>query len=90
MTDNGKGREEAEDVGAAWREAEAALPDEWRVMGVSLTVQHLDHDDWEAVAAWSSHDIMDEPPDPEDCVVVGPTPAAALRALAAALTEPVR
>jgi hypothetical protein len=70
-------------LGDAWYRAEAVLPKGWAVIGLSLTVSHLDHDDWEAVAAWSSHNWEDEAPDPEECTVIGPTPIAALKALAA-------
>lgn len=67
---------DAYELGAAWAEAEAALPEGWDV--------HLwgDHE-----AGWSAQSCDDYG---LRALATGPTPAAALRALAAELKEAAR
>jgi hypothetical protein len=63
---------------AAWAEAEAALPDDMAMYGVQHVFQDIEADPkWEAQAGDLIHTVED----------YGPTPAAALRALAAKLRE---
>ena len=107
------------ELGRAWSEAEAALPEGWRFYGIEPgEVDELDPDQatwptrweaaatdasllaggWERVNAWRDGDL--DAPDldliygeevdaagPSDVFGAGPTPAAALRALAAKLRE---
>lgn len=63
----------------AWAEAEAALPEGWRIHMLSVTAS----DEWQAVAGVRE----DRGQDPFIALEVGPTPAAALRALTERLRE---
>ena len=65
---------------AAWAEAEAALPEGWAVDMLKL----LSNRTW---VAWASHHVLTRPWEQRNREGVGPTPAAALRALAARLSE---
>jgi hypothetical protein len=74
---------------AAWAEAEAALPEGWvcGVQGTDLAVPGRLYDAWAGVGRhWDEHAgrLADTPP---ECFGFGPTPAAALRELAARLRE---
>lgn len=69
-------------IDAAWAEAEAALPEGW--MGPSFAEQT--EGTWRAYVSRRPTARRREAP-PEIVTVVGPTPAAALRALAAKLRE---
>ena len=63
---------------AAWAEAEAALPE--RHGGLHLN----SYGDWGRIDGWSAHTFAPRQP---TITATGPTPAAALRALAAKLRE---
>lgn len=69
-------------LGAAWREAEAALPEGWRIAHVSQRLEYAEtRRQWVALAKQGRGNF------PHRCLGTGPTPAAALLALAAALRE---
>jgi hypothetical protein len=70
------------DLDAAWAEAEAALPEGWR-----LAVQRTDEDFDTWAATGVSQAFFDGESDDAYADGQGPTPAAALRALAVALAE---
>lgn len=82
----------------AWKRAEAALPEGWLFHGVALADHSMDNDDvttgngwgpdWVASMSWPGHCEYDDC-DHDDAfrVECGPTPAAALIALAERHTD---
>jgi hypothetical protein len=81
-----------DDLEAAWAEAEAALPEGWIFHGVELADHSMDGGswgpDWMASMSWPGHCEYDDCDHDEAFHVAnGPTPAAALRALAAAIAR---
>ena len=80
------------ELGLAWQEAEAALPEGWLFMGISLVDHSMDGGDWGP--DWWTGAQQIKHCERDDCEHdeataggIGATPAAALRALAARLRE---
>jgi hypothetical protein len=76
------------DLGAAWREAEAALPEGWVIDGLARIYAAGTDANGSDVDAWSARAYYHGPRGGPVQVAVKETPAAALRALAARLASP--